>query len=224
MNRNLASSQFPFQKIANRTEFFLPRRYRRQSYLSSELVFLLVETHIVPAYRGDERGFHPARTPANNDHEGQLGLTAVPPGKEEFSAVGDFLKGELGRRKVSIHLNHKITADEVVQCLPDVVIVATGSHPLIPAIPGADRDNVVTAWGVLKGKPVGHNVIVVGGGLVGTETALFLSQKGKHVVLIEMLDDIVQDAGSLSRARLKEALKVTDIEIKCATKESRRGG
>src|SRR3990172_12256050 len=124
---------------------------------------------------------------------------------------------------VSVHLNHKVRADEVVQCRPDVVIVATGSHPLIPAIPGAGRDNVVTAWDVLKGKPVGHNVIVVGGGLVGTETALYLSQKGKQVVLIEMLDDIVQDAGSLSRARLKEDLKVTDIEVKCGTRVSEIG-
>ena len=173
-----------------------------------------MEAAFIAAVRGHDVSLYEQE----NELGGQIGLTAVPPGKEEFSAVGDFLKGELGRRMVSIHLNHKVTADEVVQCRPDVVIVATGSHPLIPAIPGAGRDNVITAWDVLKGKPVGHHAIVVGAGLVGTETALFLSQKGKQVVLIEMLDDIVQDAGSLSRARLKEDLKVTDIEVKCGTR------
>jgi len=63
-------------------------------------------------------------------------------------------------------------------------------------------------------------VMVVGGGLVGTETALFLSQQGKHVVLVEMLDDLVQDAGSLSRARLKEELKATEIDVRCGTRVS----
>lgn len=154
---------------------------------------------------------------------GQVELTAVPPGKEEFGAVGDFLKRELQRLKVSIRLNREVTADEVAQLGADVVIVATGSYPLIPAIPGVDRDHVVTAWEALKGKQVGNNVVVIGGGLVGTETALFLSEKGKHVVLIEMLDDIVQDAASLTRTRLKEALKLTDIDVKCATSVSAIG-
>lgn len=159
------------------------------------------------------------------EHElgGQIGLTAVPPGKEEFRAVGDFLKRELARRKVPIHLNHEVTADELAQLRPDVVIVATGARPLIPAIPGADKVHVVTAWDVLEGKQVGNNVIVVGAGLVGTETALFLFEKGKRVVLIERLDDIAQDVGSLSRTRLKEHLKVTDIEVRCGTTASAIG-
>src|SRR3972149_6328907 len=99
MNRNHAAAQLPFQKIANRTEFLLPRRYRRQSYLSSEFAFLLVETHSVSAYRGDERGFHPARTPANNDHvfafAGRQDLTFVAHFRVVKTADGPLLRQEL---------------------------------------------------------------------------------------------------------------------------------
>ncbi len=149
---------------------------------------------------------------------GQCYLAETPPGKEEFSAVRDFLKKELGRQKVSIHSKEELTAEKVIQTKPDVVILATGSLPLIPKIPGIKGKNVVTAWDVLKGKKVGKEVVVVGGGLVGVETALFLSKKGKKVILIEMLEEIAQDAGPLNRARLKEELVGTNIEVKCKTK------
>jgi pyruvate/2-oxoglutarate dehydrogenase complex dihydrolipoamide dehydrogenase (E3) component len=149
---------------------------------------------------------------------GQCILAEAPPGKEEFSAVRDFLVKELGRKKVSVHSKQKLTVEKVIQGRPDVVIIATGSTPLIPEIRGIKGKNVVTAWDVLKGKKVGKRVVIAGGGLVGVETALFLSKKGKRVVLIEMLDEIAQDAGPLNRARLKEELKETEIEVTCKAK------
>src|SRR3972149_6977986 len=113
MNRNLASSQLPFQKIANCTEFFLPRRYRRQSKLSSELAFLHVEPHIVPAYRGDERGFHPARTPADNDHAfafaGRQDLTFVAHFRIVKTADGPLLRQKLHATLIA----RNTTADSV---------------------------------------------------------------------------------------------------------------
>lgn len=148
---------------------------------------------------------------------GQSLLASIPPGKEEYSAVKDFLINELERLKVSLYLNEEVTTEKVVKGQPDAVILATGSLPLIPEIPGIKKKNVVTAWDVLRGKEVGKKVIVAGGGLVGVEIALFLSKNGKQVVLIEMLDEIGQDAGPFNRARLKEALEGTDIEVKCKT-------
>lgn len=148
---------------------------------------------------------------------GQSLLTATTPGKEEFLGVKDFLVNELSRQNVSVHLGMEITATEVLQKKPDSVIVATGSLPLIPGIPGIGKDNVVTAWDVLKGKEVGEKVVVAGRGYIGVETALFLSKKGKQVVLVEMLDDVGQDVGPMNRIRLKDGLKGMGVETRCKT-------
>ncbi len=156
------------------------------------------------------------------EKEGELGgqalLAATPPGKQEFNGVKDFLAAELKRLQVKTHLNEEMTVEKAAQGSPDVLIVATGALPLLPKIPGIENENVVTAWDVLRGKEVGEKVVVAGGGMVGVETALFLSKKGRSVILIEMLEDIAQDAGPLNRARLKEELAGTDIEVRCKTK------
>jgi 2,4-dienoyl-CoA reductase-like NADH-dependent reductase (Old Yellow Enzyme family)/thioredoxin reductase len=149
---------------------------------------------------------------------GQCMLAAAPPGKHDFKAVREFLEGELKRREVPVHTKVEITGEKVAQEKPEVVILATGSIPLVPDFPGIRGENVRNAREVLEGKPVGKTVVVVGGGLVGVETALFLSAKGKSVVIIEMLDEIGRDAGSLNRARLKEELRNTDIEVRCRSK------
>jgi NADPH-dependent 2,4-dienoyl-CoA reductase/sulfur reductase-like enzyme len=148
---------------------------------------------------------------------GQAILAAIPPGKEEFSAVREFLINELNKLEVAIHLNQEVTLEMVEQNQPDVVILATGALPFIPNLPGIAQDKVVTAWDVLRGKEVGQKVMVAGGELVGAETALFLAQNAKAVVLIEKLDDIASDVGPLNRVRLMEALQKTGSAIKCQT-------
>ena len=72
------------------------------------------------------------------------------------------------KRGIEVKLNTEATAKTVGELKPDVVIVATGARPLIPAIPGVKGDNVVLAEEVLLGsKPVGQEVVIVGGGMVG---------------------------------------------------------
>ena len=178
-----------------------------------------MEAAIVAATRGHEVELF--------EKESELGglalLSALTPGKEEFREVTDFLVNELSRQNVSVHLGTEITAAEVLRKKPDSIIVATGSVPLIPDVPGIGKDNVVTAWEVLKGKEVGERVVVAGRGLVGAETALFLSKCGKKVVLIEMLDDIAQDAGPMNRFRVKDGLKQAGVETRCKTELSSIG-
>jgi 2,4-dienoyl-CoA reductase-like NADH-dependent reductase (Old Yellow Enzyme family)/thioredoxin reductase len=193
------------------------------------LVSSLPRTKKVMVIGGGVAGMEAAVIAASREHsveiyesEGELGgqarLAAIPPGKQEFNAVREFLVNELKRLKVTIHLNEQVTAQTVGKSRPDVVILATGAVPLIPNIPGMERDDVVTAWDVLRGKEVGHKAVVAGGGFIGAETALFLKHSGKQVVLIEMLDDICQDADLLSRTRIKEGLDATEVELKCRTK------
>jgi 2,4-dienoyl-CoA reductase-like NADH-dependent reductase (Old Yellow Enzyme family)/thioredoxin reductase len=156
------------------------------------------------------------------EKEGELGgqarLAALSPGKEEILAVPDYLVNELKRLNVAVYLNEEIKAEKVLRSRPDAVVLATGSLPVIPEIPGVARENVVPAWDVLKGEKVGMRVAMIGGGLVGLETALFLARRGRKVTLIEMADEIGGDVGPLNRARLKEALEDTTVEIRCRTR------
>jgi len=154
---------------------------------------------------------------------GQCALVANSPGMKDFTRLKDFWLRELDRLAVPIHLGKALSAAEIAQLSPDVVILATGSVPLVPAIPGADRENVITAWDALGGSETGQNVAVVGGGFVGIETAIFLERKGKQVVLIEKLDEVMKDAGPLNRARLRRELDETAIAVKCNTELSAIG-
>ncbi len=148
---------------------------------------------------------------------GQSFLVAKPPGMECFLDIMDYWLNELKRLDVEIQLNRAPSVEDILKHRPDVVILATGSIPFIPAIEGIENRNVLNAWDVLAGKEVGKKVAVVGGGFVGLETALFLVKKGKDIVLIEKLAELMLDAGALNRARLKGELDKTNVIVKLKT-------
>jgi len=115
----------------------------------------------------------------DNKIGGQWNLAAIPPGKSEFSSLLDYYKNILQDLGVEIKLNNLVNISSVKAANPDIVLVATGARPLKPDIAIEDGPRVVNAWEVLKGKPVvGPNIVVIGGGSVGCETALFLAEKG----------------------------------------------
>ena len=94
--------------------------------------------------------------------------------------------------KINVALNTKVTEELIAQKNPDVVIIATGSKEKKLNVPGIDRDKVATAVELLNGiKEAGQNVLIVGGGLVGCETALWLAQDGKNVTIVEALENIL---------------------------------
>jgi len=100
-----------------------------------------------------------------------------------------------------VKLNTTVTLDLLREEAPDVVIVATGSSPRDLNVPGVDKNNVVKAEDLLLGKgKAGQNVLVVGGGLVGCETALWLAQQGKSVTIVEMLDELMSAGMPLCHA------------------------
>ena len=100
---------------------------------------------------------------------------------------------------------------------PDAVIVATGAQPIVPSLPGVEKENVVTAWQVLKGgvTPEGK-VVILGGGEVGAETAEHLAKKGNQVTVVEMLDKVASDMDELSCQLLLFSLE--DLGVKILTK------
>jgi NADPH-dependent 2,4-dienoyl-CoA reductase/sulfur reductase-like enzyme len=179
---------------------------------------------------GGPAGMEAARTAALRGHRvtlyergeqlgGQLRLACVPPRKQEICAYLGFMERQLSQLGVDVVLGQTLAPDVVRQADPEVVIVATGSRPLVPAIPGIDADNVVTAHEVLSGKAVtGQRVLVAGGGRVGCETAEFLDQSGKRVVLVEMRSELAADMIPVPRESLLHALRRTQIEVRTSTR------
>ena len=113
----------------------------------------------------------------------------MPPRKDEILRSTEYYETILPALGVNIHLNTEATKE--IMNAADAVIVAVGAHDLKLPIPGADGDNVVSSWDVLAGKcDVKGHCAVIGGGLVGTETAEYLLEKGCTVSIIEMMDKI----------------------------------
>ena len=122
-----------------------------------------------------------------------LGGNLIPGGapsfKEDDRALVKWYENELERLKVCVNLNHEVTREEVLAGAYDAVILATGSNPKRFSL--GDDDKVYTAAEVLTGeKDPGKRTVVVGGGLVGCETALYLREKDVEVTLAEALPDI----------------------------------
>ena len=121
---------------------------------------------------------------------GQLLQAIVPPHKDNLTDFIDYLTTQMARRGVNIKLGVEVTRGLIAEAKPDVVVLATGVTTAVPRISGIDRANVVSAKEVLNGAKVGDTIAIVGGGLVGCETAEYLAQQGKKVTILEMLDEV----------------------------------
>lgn len=128
--------------------------------------------------------------------------------KKRFLELCDTYSYELEQAGGTLLLN--TTADEVLlkQLKPEVVVIAVGSSPIHPGIPGLDTKYVVDGIDAYqKGAVPGNSVVVLGGGLVGCETALQLAEFGKQVTVVEMRDQLCPDGYKLHRVMLLEELK-----------------
>ena len=105
----------------------------------------------------------------------------------------DFLIRQVYKKGVKVVLNTKVTPD-MVEDRYDAVIAAVGAEPVVPGIPGAKGENVTVATdAIMNIDKIGKNVVVIGGGEVGTETGMFLAQNGRNVTVIEMRDELAAD-------------------------------
>lgn len=177
---------------------------------------------------GGPAGLEAARTAALWGHRvvlyekervlgGQVNIAVIPPTKEIYKEVIRSRARAIKELGVEVHMGEQVTPGVVKKVSPDVLIIATGSQPLIPRIPGVDRSNVVTAAEVLRGAKVGERVIVVGGGLVGCETADYLAQLGKQVTIVEMLRHTARDIGPAARYFLRRRMTEKGIKIMTST-------
>ena len=143
---------------------------------------------------------------------GQYYLAAIPPAKGEISSFISCLRKRLDDLDVKVFLNTELTPDVATSQEADVVIMATGSRPVKPEIAGIDKPHVPTAQDVLYGKAeVGRSVVVIGGGMVGAETADHLANHGKEVVIVEQLPQIAYDEPFIAREILLEDLEKNNV-------------
>jgi 2,4-dienoyl-CoA reductase (NADPH2) len=150
---------------------------------------------------------------------GLLNIATVPPHKEELVNLIRYLSRQIEKNGVTIRLGEEFTLETLQQEEPDVLVLATGSLPLTPDIEGLENSNVVSFMDVLKGaKDVGEKVIVVGGGLIGCETAEFLRVKGKQVTILEMLPRVGHDIGVTNKFAMMMRLRDLGIEMRANTK------
>ena len=117
---------------------------------------------------------------------GQINIASVPPRKDEILRSVQYYEKFLSD-KVDIQLNHEPTMDELNGF--DHVILSIGAHNMdLPM--SVENSNVVSSWDILNGQEVSGKCVVLGGGLVGAETAEYLANKGLEVSIVEMMDKI----------------------------------
>ena len=106
-----------------------------------------------------------------------------------------YLVSQIGKARVDVHLNLEATADMLKRETYDAVLVAVGSMPILPPIPGADGKNVVFAENIYGNEDsLAEEVVIVGGGEVGIETGMHLAEKGHRVTLLEMGERLAPNA------------------------------
>ncbi|MDO8567336.1 MAG: FAD-dependent oxidoreductase [Dehalococcoidales bacterium] len=180
---------------------------------------------------GGPAGMEAARVAALRGHKvtlyeknkqlgGQLLIASIPPHKDEIPYFLQYLITQLGKVGVTVKTGEKVTASIIKRLKPDVIINAVGSVPFIPPIPGADGPNVVIAEDVLTGKSKikGSSVVMVGGGIVGCETAEFLAMKGTKVTIVEMLPEIGGNVEDTAKILLCQRLDECGTAVLTKTK------
>ncbi len=163
------------------------------------------------------RGHKVTLAEAGSELGGIFRLAGVAPRKSETLDAVRARAGQVMRSGVQVLLGTEATPALVERLKPDAVILASGGTPVVPPIPGADRPNVVGFKEVLSGavKPAGR-IVVIGGGLVGIETAEYLYNGVNDITVVEMGKSIAADAGSTRAGFIEEF--VEEENIHCVTR------
>jgi 2-enoate reductase len=177
---------------------------------------------------GGVAGMEAARVAATRGHEvvlydkekdlgGHLIEASVPNFKKDVGTLLDWYKNEIKKLDIEVKTQINVSPALITQESPDAVIVATGSDPVIPDIPGIDKASVITCIDIMLGKKkAGDRVVIIGGGMIGCETAIWLAQQGKQVTLVEMLPALMGDFLSvplMNRMMLTDLLALNKVKV-----------
>lgn len=174
---------------------------------------------------GGPAGMEAAKSAASCGHDvmlyekqnylgGKMVLAAKPPHKGPILEYMQYLISQIRKLEIKTKIGHEITGDVVRSLNPDVVIIATGSLPARPDLSGIEHKNVVTAEDALKGcAKVGGKVAIVGGGMVGCEVADYLSEEGKEIIILEVLQEVATGMGDRMKTRLLNRLEAKGVRV-----------
>ncbi len=186
-------------------------------------------TRHVVVVGGGPAGLTAARVAAQRGHRvtllerstqelgGQFALSHLAPGKQALRRTVESLVRLAEQSGAEIRRGVDATVESVAALNPDVVVLATGAEPIIPEIPGLK--GALTGEDVLSGRvKAGPRVLVIGGGLVGIETAEYLAERGGNVVVVEMLAEIARDMEMITKKLTLKRLPGLPVEIHTETR------
>lgn len=173
-----------------------------------------------------KRGHTPILCEAGEKLGGQFALAGAAPRKADFVMAAHMAAQGIFDQGLDVRLNTPVTPELIHEIKPDAVIVAIGSAPIVPKIPGADNKQVFESHQVLAGAaiPTGK-AVVIGGGLVGMEVAEYLCAKNCTVTVVEMKDAVLGELGEMRKIGVQMALALEPITTLMSTtcKEIREG-
>lgn len=177
---------------------------------------------------GGVAGMQAAITAADRGHEvtlvekkGELGgilnFAEDDSDKYDLKGLADSMAVEVRNRSILVEYNKEVSEEDLTGF--DHVIIAIGSSPLCPSIPGIET----TLQAMAAYKPdaeIGDRVIMLGGGLVGAETAIHLAKHGKQVAIVEMRSELAPDAYRLHKHKVRQLIAAMDsvetyLDTKC---------
>jgi 2,4-dienoyl-CoA reductase-like NADH-dependent reductase (Old Yellow Enzyme family)/thioredoxin reductase len=141
------------------------------------------------------------------------------PFKKDLCGLVKNLEAQMRKAGVEVRLKTEVTQG-LVECeAPDVLVLALGAVPIVPSIPGMDSPKAVLGNHLSDpGIAVGKKVVILGGGLVGCESAVHLAQQGKDVTVVEMMEDVAVEANVRQRPILLDMLAMLQVKVKTRTK------
>ena len=172
------------------------------------------------------RGHNVTLVEKEDELGGMFRRVAVDRHKEDLRTYTNYLINQVRENNVDVRLNTEGSPELLDEIQPDHLIVAVGARAIVPRFKGADLLHTMTAVEVYdKTDEVGKEVVIIGGGLAGCETAIFLKDKGHKVTVIEMAGDVARDANRIYYSAIKEELSkgITCMVNSCCVELSAEG-
>lgn len=166
-----------------------------------------------------ERGFDAELWEKSGRLGGNLWAAGSPTFKHDVLNLITYMETQLKKHGVRVVCNKDASPEEIIAYGADKVILAAGSHSILPPIPGIENAQVSDRYLTGDTKP-GKQVVVIGGGLVGCETAAYVKETAEEVTIVEMLDDVLLTAGHClnNDQALKDMLRDRDVKLCCGAK------